>query len=583
MGKGTEKYMTVALRKIIPTTDNRRLVMKGDPKLQELAESIKEHGVLEPGVARPHPKKNGFFDLRAGQRRYEACKLLGLINMPLVVREMTDQEAAEITVIENLQREDLLPLEEAQGVQVLLDRGWSSHDVAEHLGKSPTWVVRRGNITNLSERWKKALANPKSEVFGWPAGHLELVARLEAGAQDQVLDWSKQRMSYDRTVTHEDLKDVIGKHARLLRKAKFSVKDKDLVKKAGACVDCQKRSACRPGLFDSLEATPQLIEKNDKCLDSKCWDAKAKAHTKAIYKALKKDFTTVLVEHALHAHLHQPYIKGDEYGHWAYIPTKKTDKNAIPVVTSNGPDAGKVIYVKPKPSTSTSAKKGKKKAKAKTEEERGNPHEREKIAGKFADAWLCYNYAETVLANKKEVTAHAQILAATIASLLGRYGWGPVRGWLTDVLDMEHSIPFLADKFTPHKLEWKLFALGLFDSLSEEVRFDFPKATRQQAAESFAPPIVFFEQHKKADIYLMCKSLGIKVKGSMKVSELMETLKMAKLEEGKLTKELTEAFGLKWAKDGAGRKSAPKAGKKAKKKSKGKKYQAKRNRKATRK
>jgi len=567
MGKGKEKYMTVALIKIVPTKDNPRITVKGDPKLQELADSIKEHGVLEPGVARPHQKLKGFFDLRAGQRRYEACKLLGLTHMPLVVREMTDQEAVEITVTENLQREDLLPLEEARGVQVMLDLGWSPHDVAEHLGKSPTWVVRRGNITNLTEKWKKELASPKSPAFGWPTGHLELVSRLEPAAQNKVLDWSKQRMSYDRTVTYKDLEDVVGGHARLLRKAKFDVKDQGLVKKAGACVDCQKRSACRPGLFDSLEATPQLIEKNDRCLDSKCWDAKAKAHTQEIFKAMKKDHATVLIHNDHNTHLHPPYIKGDEYNYWEYISAKKTDKNAIPVVTSNGSDAGKVIFVKPKRSAAASTKKGKKKPKAKTEEERGNPEERKDVARKFADAWLCHVYAQHVcIDSPPSPKAKELLMASSLWSCLYRQGWGPAREWLTDILGIELAIPRMAEKYTIQELETKLLALGLFDSLSDEVRFDFPKATRQLAAESFTPPIVFFELHKKADIYLMCKSLGIEVKGSMKVSDLMETLKMAKLKPGKLTKELTEAFGLKWTKvDKSAPKSAPKAKKAAKK------------------
>lgn len=86
-------------------------------KLQELSASIKEHGVLEPLLARP---LNGQYELVAGERRYRAAKLAGLTQIPIVVKQLTDQEALQLALIENLQREDLNPVEETQGILDLL-------------------------------------------------------------------------------------------------------------------------------------------------------------------------------------------------------------------------------------------------------------------------------------------------------------------------------------------------------------------------------------------------------------------------------------------------------------------------------
>lgn len=86
-------------------------------KLQELSASIKEHGVLEPLLTRP---LNGQYELVAGERRYRAAKLAGLTQVPIVIKQLTDQEALQLALIENLQREDLNPVEETQGILDLL-------------------------------------------------------------------------------------------------------------------------------------------------------------------------------------------------------------------------------------------------------------------------------------------------------------------------------------------------------------------------------------------------------------------------------------------------------------------------------
>lgn len=136
--------------KVIPTPDNPRTIDPYSPAMKELTKNIEEVGILSPVLVRPHPEKPGCYDLRAGERRWRAAKLLGMKTINAIVREMSDQDAKKITVIENLHREDLSPLEEGRGIQTLLDAGWETKAIAAELGKAPSWVVRRAQLTKLS-------------------------------------------------------------------------------------------------------------------------------------------------------------------------------------------------------------------------------------------------------------------------------------------------------------------------------------------------------------------------------------------------------------------------------------------------
>ena len=104
---------------VLPESQPRRYF---DPeKIQQLANSIREYGILEPLLVRPIPTKPNFYELVAGERRYRAATLLNLETVPVVIRELDDQQALAITLVENLTREDLNPVEEAEGILKLLE------------------------------------------------------------------------------------------------------------------------------------------------------------------------------------------------------------------------------------------------------------------------------------------------------------------------------------------------------------------------------------------------------------------------------------------------------------------------------
>ena len=107
---------TLPLEEIVPNKEQPRKTFD-ETALEELAESIRQHGVLQPLLVRPLP--GGGYQLVAGERRYRASRIAGLREVPVVIRELSDVETMEIAIIENLQREDLNPIEEAEGLHRL--------------------------------------------------------------------------------------------------------------------------------------------------------------------------------------------------------------------------------------------------------------------------------------------------------------------------------------------------------------------------------------------------------------------------------------------------------------------------------
>lgn len=120
--------------------------------LSELAESIKSQGVLQPILVRPLPGSEGAWEVVAGERRLRAARLAGLSDLPAIVRELSDQESLAVALIENLQREDLNPIDEARGLQQLLSQfGLSQEDLARQIGKSRPAVANALRLLNLPQ------------------------------------------------------------------------------------------------------------------------------------------------------------------------------------------------------------------------------------------------------------------------------------------------------------------------------------------------------------------------------------------------------------------------------------------------
>ncbi len=163
--------MTLRVSDIEPNKDQPRKAFEPNA-LAELADSIREHGILQPVVVRALP--GGVYQIIAGERRWRASRMAGLSEIPAIVIEADDAKVRELALIENLQRQDLTPLEEAEGYRSLMEHsGMTQEEVAARLGKSRPVVANALRLLNLPKGVKMQL----DEGF-LTAGHARLLASL---------------------------------------------------------------------------------------------------------------------------------------------------------------------------------------------------------------------------------------------------------------------------------------------------------------------------------------------------------------------------------------------------------------------
>ena len=142
-----EKVISLRLTEIVPNREQPRKQFD-EEGISELAASITQHGLLQPLTVRP--LADGTYQLVAGERRWRASRLAGLDEVPVIVREMSDREAAEIALIENLQREDLNPMEEAVGLSTLMETyGLTQEETAKAVSKSRPAVTNALRLLHL--------------------------------------------------------------------------------------------------------------------------------------------------------------------------------------------------------------------------------------------------------------------------------------------------------------------------------------------------------------------------------------------------------------------------------------------------
>lgn len=248
-------------------------VSEKDTDIIELSENIKKVGVLQPVLVRPHnyaqKAHDGKFQLIFGHRRYVACKLAGMAEIPCSIKEVANQDVLELQVTENLQRKDVHPLDEAAAFRAYMEeKKVQIEELAAKFGKSPHYIAQRLSFNTLIPELKKDF---KAGIL--LIGHAVLLSRLQPADQKDMMascksSYFKGDPRYDSV---EDMKETIEDAVmHELTHAGFDKKDAKLVTKAGACVTCQKRSGA--GLL-----FPDIKEK-DRCFDGACYKAKTKAH-----------------------------------------------------------------------------------------------------------------------------------------------------------------------------------------------------------------------------------------------------------------------------------------------------------------
>lgn len=158
----------------------------GDADLTDLAQSIREHGVVQPVVARPSPTQAGRYEIIAGERRWRAAQRAGLSEIPIIVRDVNDRTALELAIIENVQRTDLNPVEEALGYQQLIDdHGYTQADLGQVIGKSRSHVANTLRLLKLPDVIRDMLVDGALS-----AGHARTLVTAEdpAGLAKRIVE-----------------------------------------------------------------------------------------------------------------------------------------------------------------------------------------------------------------------------------------------------------------------------------------------------------------------------------------------------------------------------------------------------------
>lgn len=276
----------VPINQVVRSTINPRKRFSED-SLNELASNIKRHGVLQPILVRPTQPgiKPAMHEIVAGERRWRATRIAGLDEVPCIVREMTDIEALEIAVIENAQREDLHPLEEAEGFEALLKAyghsevsASSAEELATKIGKSRTHVYNRLKLLDLVPELREAFYTDEIN-----ASVAMMLARMPIQLQPKAMAKLKKAAPDGDAMSVRSAQQLLRKEFMLrLEGATFPIKDADLLPSAGSCIQCTKRTGAVPDLF-------QDVEHADTCTDPGCYADKVDAFNgQAKAKALSK-------------------------------------------------------------------------------------------------------------------------------------------------------------------------------------------------------------------------------------------------------------------------------------------------------
>jgi ParB family transcriptional regulator, chromosome partitioning protein len=272
------EYRNLPLAVLTESSTNPRRIFE-DSALKDLAESIRSQGVLSPLLVRPLTDQS--FEIVAGARRYRAAQMAEVPTVPVRIVNLTDVEALEAQLIENLQRRDVHPLEEAQGFKALLnleDPKYSIEQIAAKVGKSAAYCVARIRLTELAAPVVEAFY---SEEIG--VGHALLLAKLQPAQQEQALancfreEWNGAGVKAKRILLPlRHLQQWIEHNVLLLLKqSPFNKRDPQLVPAAGSCVECPKRTGHNKLLFADVSGNM------DACTDPNCYAAKLDAHVKA--------------------------------------------------------------------------------------------------------------------------------------------------------------------------------------------------------------------------------------------------------------------------------------------------------------
>ena len=256
---------------IRPSYTNRKRF--DEVKLQKLAANIKEVGIIQPILIRPvtpTAEAPEPFEIVAGERRWRAAGIAALDVVSTITRNLTDSQAREIQILENLQREDPHPMEEAEGFQeLMLQAGYTADQLVVKLEVSRSYIYARLKLCALTTEVREKFlddvisASTALLIARVPVPALQIKALAEISAPDQR---TGEPMSYRAALQHIQTRYMVD-----LTRALFKLSDAALLPLAGACTKCPKKTGNQPDVFTDIKSA-------DVCTDPACYAEKRQAH-----------------------------------------------------------------------------------------------------------------------------------------------------------------------------------------------------------------------------------------------------------------------------------------------------------------
>lgn len=335
----------INLDQIKPSKWNRKIGGFDPEKLQQLADSIKDLGVQQPIIIRTITNKNGNskYELVAGERRWRACKIAGLQTVPCIIRTLTEVEVIKIQTVENLQRVDVHPLDEAEGFSRLIEKAdYTVEQIAQELGKSISYIYQRLKLLTLIEPARKLFVD--NEIT---AGHAILIARLAPAQQQIVLDklLFKNYLNDDKICSVRALNNEIQERILLsLSRVSWKLNDPEILPTAGSCKECSKQTGSNPHLFADLFADVCKQGKQIYCTDRLCFQEKAAAIVNRRKEELISKNETFLK--VIQGYSYEESKEKNVLSSYEWRECKKKDEGAQRVLIVAGETPGRLTYGK---------------------------------------------------------------------------------------------------------------------------------------------------------------------------------------------------------------------------------------------
>jgi len=341
--KALSEYLSVPIGELVESTTNPRKTFD-EQQLEELAESIRSKGILSPLLVR---RENGHFEIVTGARRYRAAQQAGLQEVPVRVATLTDEEALETQIVENLLRSDIHPFEEAKGFRALLEREGGTYTIeklAAKTGKNAFYISKRLRLLDLIPPTADAFTAVQIGIE-----HALLIGKLAPDVQEEAL-----RHCFDGYYAADDKDRSLVPVSRLqawiehnvylsLKSVPFSKDDETLVPEAGSCANCPKRTGFNTLLFSEV--------REDSCADAACFNRKLDAH---IAQRIAKMPNLVQISHGYRTTDETPVLPRREY---VEVVTRKNSKSKdalpehklcnhlTPAIHTDGMEKGRLVKV----------------------------------------------------------------------------------------------------------------------------------------------------------------------------------------------------------------------------------------------